>query len=67
MRKFAFRANKTTWWPTVTPPPPYRTEQNRKEVLGLSASLLAGGTARLPQLLPGPGPQLTRNPELQKP
>ena len=22
MRKFAFRANKTTWWPTVPPPPP---------------------------------------------
>ena len=27
---------------------------------GLSASLLAGGTARFPQLFPGPGQQLTK-------
>ena len=29
--------------------------RNRKNELGLSASLLAGRTARFPQLLPGPG------------
>jgi hypothetical protein len=46
-------------------PTPHRTEQNRMGLLGLSASLLAGGTARLPQLLPGPGQQLTRIPELK--
>ena len=34
-------------------PPENRTEQNGW--LGLTASLLAGGTARFPQLLPGPG------------
>ena len=36
-------------------------------MLGLSATLLAGGTARFPQLLPGPGQQLTRKPELLNP
>ena len=30
-------------------------EQNRTKVLGLSASLLAGGAVWFPKLLPGPG------------
>ena len=32
-----------------------RTEQNRMRWLGLSASVLAGGVAGFPQLIPGPG------------
>ena len=34
-------------------------EWNGMELLGLSASLLAGGTAGSPQLLPGPGQTLS--------
>ena len=37
-------------------PPPLRTDRtNRTKLLGLSASLLAGGVARFLQPLPGPG------------
>ena len=44
-----------------SPSPPNRT--NRTLLLGLSPSLLGGGTAGFPQLPPGPGQQLTRTPE----
>lgn len=36
----------------------------RMRMLALTVTLLASGTARFPQLLPGPGQSLTRIPEL---
>ena len=41
--------------------PPWRNNGTMEQrLLGLSASLLAGGVAELLQLLPGPGQQLTK-------
>ena len=49
----------------IITPPPLSTVQYSILMLGLTASLLAGGTVRFPQLIPGPGQQLTSKPELK--